>query len=194
VAYLRRDYAVAQSYLEESLKRFQEANLLSGVVTALNRLGDLARCLGDYEKADSLYREGFSLYHEMGDLDEIPSMLHNLGYIATHRNELQRALALFREALSIQHKMDNRAGVAECLMGIAGVFAKQDRAQTGTRLLGAAEALRASVGASLWPANCLEYDWIFTHLKESLDEQTFASAWTEGKALSVEQAIAEATS
>ncbi len=193
VAYLRRDYATAQSYLQDSLNRFQEANLLPGVVSALNRLGDLARYQGDYEKADEFYKESLSLYRDMGDLDEIPSMLHNLGYIATHRNELQRALALFREALSIQHKMDNRAGIAECLMGIAGVFAKQARAQTGTRLLGAAEALRASVGTSLWPANCLEYDRIVTCLKESLDEQTFSAAWAEGKSLTVEQAIAEAT-
>jgi tetratricopeptide (TPR) repeat protein len=173
------------------LNRFQEANLLPGVVSALNRLGDLARCRGDYEKADRLYQESFSLYHEMGDLDEIPSMLHNLGYTAQHRGELLKALALFKEALSIQQRMDNRAGIAECLMGIAGVLAEQGHLQTGTRLLGSAEALRASVGANLWPANCLEHDRILTHLKESLDERTFAAAWTEGQSLTIEQAIAE---
>jgi tetratricopeptide (TPR) repeat protein len=193
VAYLRRDYAVAQSRLEESLRLFQEANLLSGVVSTLNRLGDLARCQGDYEKADRLYQEGFSLYREMGDLDEIPSMLHNLGYIARHRGEPLKALSLFREALSIQNKMGNRAGIAECLMGIAGVLTDQRQVETGARLLGAAEALRVSAGVSLWPANCLEYDCILACLKKSLDEQALAAAWAEGQSLNLEQAIAEAT-
>jgi hypothetical protein len=127
----------------------------------------------------------------MGDLDEIPSMLHNLGYTAQHRGEPLKALELFREALSIQQKMDNRAGIAECLMGIAGVYAQQGQVQAGARLLGAAEALRASVGASLWPANGLEQDRILNQLKKSLDEQTFAAAWAEGQALTIEQAIAQ---
>jgi predicted ATPase/transcriptional regulator with XRE-family HTH domain len=192
VAYLRRDYVTAQSYLEESMNRFQEANLLPGFVSALNRLGDLARCQGDYERADQLYKESLSLYREMGDLDEIPSLLHNLAYTAQHRNDPHRARALFREALSIQQKMNNRAGVAECLMGIAGVLATLRHEKNGARLLGAAEALRVSVGASLWPANCLEYDCILTLLKESLDEQTFAAAWADGQSLTIEQAIAEA--
>ena len=193
VAYLKRDYTVAQSYLEESLKLFQEANLLPGVVSALNRLGDLARCQGDYQKAEQLYQQGLSLYREMGDLDEIPSMLHNLGYTAQHTNEPLKALALFREALFIQYKMGNRGGIAECLMGLAGVFAQQGQVKTGARLLGAAEALRVKVGSSLWPANCVECDRILACLKESLDEQAFAAAWNEGQSLTIEQAVAEAT-
>ena len=193
VAYLQRDYLTAQSYLEESMSLFQEANLLPGFVSALNRLGDLARCQDDYEKADQLYKESLSLYREMDDLDEIPSLLHNLGYTAQHRNESQRAMELFREALSIQHKMNNLAGVAECMMGIAGALATLGHARNGARLLSAAEALRVSVGANLWPANFLEYDRILTRLRESLDEQAFSVAWAEGQSLTIEQAIAQAT-
>jgi predicted ATPase/DNA-binding XRE family transcriptional regulator/Tfp pilus assembly protein PilF len=191
VAYLQGDYPTAQSRLEDSLVRFREANLLPGTVSALNRLGDLARCQGDFEKADRLYTDGLSLYREMGDLDEIPSMLHNLGYTALQRGDHAQAMALFKEALSIQHTMGNRAGIAECLMGIAGVLSAQGKAEAGARLLGAAEAMRESVGASLWPANRVEYDRILTRLKSALDEPAFAAAWSAGKALTLEQAIAE---
>jgi tetratricopeptide (TPR) repeat protein len=191
VAYLQGDYPTAQSRLEDSLVRFREANLLPGTVSALNRLGDLARCQGDYEKADGLYAEGLSLYREMGDLDEIPSMLHNLGYTALQRGDHAQAMALFKEALSIQYTMGNRAGIAECLMGIASVLSTQGKAEAGARLLGAAEAMRESVGASLWPANRMEYDRILTRLKSSLEEAAFAAAWSAGQALTTEQAIAE---
>jgi tetratricopeptide (TPR) repeat protein len=190
VSYLRWDYDTARSYLEDSLKRFQEANLLPGLVSALNRLGDLARCQGDYEKANQLYKESLSLYRDMGDLDEIPSMLHNLGYTAKRRNELQQALTYFRQALSIQSNTNNGAGIAECLMGIAGVFTERGQADIGARLLGAAEALRVTVGATRWPANCLEYDCIVARLQEALDEREFAVAWAEGQSMTLEQAIA----
>ena len=82
------------------------------------------------------------------------------------------ALALFREALFIQYKMGNRGGIAECLMGLAGVFAQQGQVQTGARLLGAAEALRVKVGSSLWPANCVECDRILACLKENRPKLT----------------------
>ncbi|HJR80925.1 MAG TPA: tetratricopeptide repeat protein [Anaerolineales bacterium] len=191
VAYLQGDYPTAHSRLEDSLLRFREANLLPGAVSALNRLGDLARCQGDYEKADRLYTEGLSLYREMGDLDEIPSMLHNLGYTAQQRGDYAEAMALFKEGLSIQYKMGNRAGIAECLMGIASVLSAQGKAEAAARLLGAAEAMRESAGASLWPANRVEYDRILTSLKSALDEPAFAAAWSAGQALNTEQAIAE---
>jgi predicted ATPase/transcriptional regulator with XRE-family HTH domain len=194
LAYLRRDFVRAQTYLEDSLIRFREANLLPGVVSALNRLGDLARCLGDYEKADRLYTEGLSLYREMGDLDEIPSMLHNLGYTAHYRGDYTRAMALFREGLSIQQKMGNQAGIAECLMGIAGVLTSQNQVENGARLFGAAEALRERVGASLWPANCNEYDRSLAHLRKSMEEVKLAQAWAQGRMLSSDQAVEEASS
>jgi tetratricopeptide (TPR) repeat protein len=189
LAYLRKDYDLAQSYLEDSLTRFRKADLIPGTVSALNRLGDLARCQGDYEKAGDLYTESMNLYREMGDLDEIPSMLHNLGYIARHRSEYTQAMALFREGLAIQQKMENQAGIAECLLGIAGVLSAQGQMEKGARLLGAAEGLRQSVGASLWPANQVEYDSILASLRASIDKTTLDAAWAAGRAMPIEQAI-----
>lgn len=192
VAYLQRDYAMARQYLEESLSRFQEAHLLPGMESVLNRLGDLARAEGDYENADELYQESLSLYREMGDLDEIPSILHNLAYTALHRSEPQKALALFQEALSIQDAMGNHAGIAECLMGIASVLTSSGQHERAARLLGAAEAVRVNAGASMWPADALEYDCMLSYLRAALDEETFAAAWSAGQVLSLEKAVADA--
>ena len=192
VAYLRNDYAAARSYLDESLTRFREATSVPGIESALNRLGDLARCQGDYDRAGQLYIESLTLFREMGDKDEIPSLLHNLGYVARHRADYLQALALFKEGLAIQWETGNQAGVAECLAGVAGVLAAQGQAERGARLFGAAEALRETVGAALWPANRIEHDRSLALLHESLDEATFAAAWAAGRMMSTERAIAEA--
>jgi predicted ATPase/transcriptional regulator with XRE-family HTH domain/Tfp pilus assembly protein PilF len=189
LAYLRNDYAAARSYLEESLIRFREAASVPGIESALNRLGDLARCQGDYDQAGQLYTESLALYREMGDKDEIPSLLHNLGYVAHHRGDYAKAISYFRQGLMIHQEVGNQAGIAECLTGIAGALIGHGEAERGARLLGAAEVLRESVGATMWPANRIEYDRILARLHEVLDEATVAVLWTEGRAMSMPEAI-----
>ena len=187
VAYLQNDFATARSYLEESLIRFREAASIPGVESALNRLGDLARCQGDYDQAGQLYIESLKLYREMGDKDEIPSLLHNLGYVALHREDDVKAITFFREGLVIHQEVGNQAGIAECLTGIAGALIGQGEAERGARLLGAAEVLRESVGATLWPANRIEYERILARLRKALDEATLAAAWATGRAMSMQE-------
>lgn len=189
LAYLQNDYATARAYLEESLMRFEEEASASGIESALNRLGDLARCQGDYDRAGQLYLESLKLYREMGDKDEIPSLLHNLGCVAHYRRDYRKAISFFREGLAIHQEVGNQAGIAECITGIAGVLIGQGEAERGARLLGAAEVLRESVGATLWPANRLEYDRIISRLHKVLDETTLAAAWAAGRAMSMLEAL-----
>jgi len=192
VAYLRNDYAAARPYLEESLARFRRAASVPGVVSALNRLGDLARCQGDYAQAEMLYAECLALYRALGDKDEFPSLLHNLAYAVLYRADYLQAMALFKEGLAIQREMGNQAGIAECLAGVAGVLAAQGQVARGARLFAAAEALRETAGAALWPANRIEYDRSLALLHESLDEATFATAWAAGRSVPTDRAITEA--
>jgi tetratricopeptide (TPR) repeat protein len=192
IAYLQKDFGAARANLEESLAKSRAANSLPGIEAALNRLGDLARCEGDYVTAERLYSECLEVYRGMGDQDEIPSLLHNLGWVAQHRGDYAQALVLFREGLAIQQENDNRGGIAECLAGIAGVFAAQGRAWQGARLFAAAEAQRQAACASIWPANQIEYERHLTRLLQVLDTETLGAAWTEGQSMTLERAIAAA--
>lgn len=193
VAYLQNNYASAQTYLDESLILFREAGFVPGIESSLNRLGDLARCQGDYARAGQLYEESLSLFQDMDDKDEVASLLHNLGCVALQRGDQQRALRFFRDGLALQHEMGNQAGIAECLAGVASVLVIQGQAEEGARLLGAAEALRESVDAVLWPANRMEYDRILSQLRSSMDEVALRAAWTAGRDLSIQQAIRQAS-
>lgn len=192
MAYLRNDHAATRSYLEESLARFRQAASVPGVVSALNRLGDLARYQGDYTQAEMLYAECIALYRDVGDRDEFPGLLHNLAYAVQHRGDYVEAINLFREGLMIQQEIDNQAGIAKCVTGIAGSLIGQGEVERGARLLGAAEVLRESVGATLWPANRLEYDRNLACLHDALDETTLATAWTIGRAMTLQETIVDA--
>jgi non-specific serine/threonine protein kinase len=189
LAYLQEDYAKARSFFEESLALYQEMAIREGLARSFNRLGDLARCQGDDDRAEALYLESLTLYQQIGLKPFIAGALHNLGYIAQHRKDYTQAMTHFHESLRLFQDIGDKKGVAECLMGLAGIIGNQGQLEPAARLFGAAEALRESVGAILWPANRIEYQRSLAALRAQLDEDALAAAWAEGRALSMENAI-----
>ena len=112
--------------------------------------------------------------------------------MALARGEYERAGGLYRESLALQREVGEKRDIAECLEGLAGVAGEQGRAERATRLLGAAEALREEVGAPLPPADRARYERSVAAVRAGLDEETFESAWAQGRAMPLEQAVAYA--
>ena len=188
-AYLQEDYATARSFVEESLALAQEAATRDAIAECLNRLGDLARCEGNDTQAEALYTESWNLFQQIGLKPHLAGTLHNLGYIALHRGDYGQAAARFTESLNLLQDIGDRKGMAECLMGLAGLASVQNDPQRAARLFGAAEALREALGATLWPANRLEYERNLASLRAQLDEDALAHAWAEGRQMALTEAI-----
>jgi hypothetical protein len=55
--------------------------------------------------------------------------------------------------------------------------------------LGAADALRASIGSIIDPVDQIEHEGRRRSLLAELGEERFAAMWEEGRALTVEQAV-----
>jgi non-specific serine/threonine protein kinase len=119
----------------------------------------------------------------------VPSLLHNLGYLALRRGDSRRALRFFRESLELFRGQGDQRGIADCLIGVAGVLGTLNQPEHATRLFGAAEALRQAIGASVWPANVADYECNLRMVRDQLDEATFAAAWATGRALPLQEAI-----
>ncbi len=68
----------------------------------------------------------------------------------------------------------------------------QGQAEKAVRLFGAGAALRASIGSVIDPADQPEYESKITSLRAKLGEERFAAVWDEGRALTLEQAVAYA--
>jgi hypothetical protein len=83
--------------------------------------------------------------------------------------------------------------VLQALEGVAGVAGAQGQPARAARLFGATDALRAALGLPVRPADRRHYDRDVSAVRAALGAETFAAAWAAGRALSLEQAIAEAT-
>lgn len=81
---------------------------------------------------------------------------------------------------------------AYCLAGLAGIAGAHRQPERAARLFSAAEALRESAGLPLPRVQRTDYDRDVAAARAQLDEAAFAVAWATGRALTLEEAIAEA--
>jgi len=64
-------------------------------------------------------------------------------------------------------------------------------AARAAQIFGAAEALRTVHGLVIWPERRADYDHAVAGARTQLDDDAFDAAWAAGRAMSLEQAIAE---
>jgi hypothetical protein len=88
--------------------------------------------------------------------------------------------------------MEDRRGIARCLQGLARMAVAHGQGARAARLFGAAEALREAMGIQLSCEEQEECERDFSIARSGLGESAFAAAWVEGRAMPVEQVVADA--
>ncbi|MDQ5853342.1 MAG: tetratricopeptide repeat protein, partial [Chloroflexota bacterium] len=188
------DLRRARALYEEALALFRALGDAMGVAWSLTALGEVARLEGDYAAAGTYYAESLALGRELGHKRFVGDALHNLGYVAHRQGHHAQAAAYFLESLALFQELEHKTSIINCLAGLAAVavVAAQQPAtvRRAVQLFGAAEALREGLGVSLQPADRVEWDRSVAAARAALDEATFAAAWAEGRAMTLEQAIA----
>jgi tetratricopeptide (TPR) repeat protein len=192
MAMMRGEYRHASALCNAGLTLQQECNDTDGVARSLMFLGELARLQGDYAQALAHYTVSLTLYREVRNTRRIGMALANLGKVAQHYGDYEQAGHLYQESLVLQCKRGEQRLIAFGLVALASVAVAQRHAGRAARLFGTAEALFQILSARMDPIDRADYDCDVAALRAQLDEATFAAAWAEGRAMKLEQAIAEA--
>jgi non-specific serine/threonine protein kinase len=158
----------------------------------LINLGRIANAQGDYARALTLFEETLALFREIENSDGVAQVLLELGRVARAQGDVAPAAAHFTESLALCRAVENARDMAFCLEGLAGLNAVGGHPERATRLVGAAEALREVIGTPLPLVLRADYERDVTAARAQLDTATFAAAWAAGRALTLEEAIAEA--
>jgi predicted ATPase/class 3 adenylate cyclase len=188
-----KDYAKAQALQAESLSLMRELGNTRGIAYALFSLGALAFQQGDLDAAGLRYEESLSLMRQIEDRRGIGGVVLSLGFMAQHQGDTSQAMARFHLGLALGQELGIKDQIANCLVGLAGVAAANGKSERATRLLGASKALLDAIGVTFEPITQAEYDRSVVMTGTHLDEVTFAAAWVAGQALTLEQAIVEAS-
>lgn len=162
----------------------------------LNFLALAALEAGDDEQAISLAGTGLELYRRLEDAQGIAISLAALGMAALKAGDPARASGYFEEVLRMLRRMGDKMGIAYCLLGLGGVAGEQARPDRAARLWGAAESLREAIGMGLSPFDRSQtrYEERLSAAYSLMDEESWEAAWSEGRAMSPEEAIEYALS
>jgi predicted ATPase len=182
----------AITHAEEGLRLFRKQNHKLGISNGLNMLGELARLDGDYARAGRLYDECLALSREMGDRQREAMILGNLSYVAYHQGDFNRAIEYCKKGVVSINLLQIEYANALALAIIAGPIGAKGESERAARLLAASEIQLEAMGASAQPADKFEVDQFKDAVREQLGETEFNKAWVDGRAMTMEQALAEA--
>jgi predicted ATPase/DNA-binding XRE family transcriptional regulator len=182
----------ATAKFEESLAICQDLENAEGVALSLLYLGRAAHMRGEDARSNTLLQESLALFKDLGDSRGVAEVLLELGRVAHAQGNDTRAVSLCRESLILSRNLDDKSHMAFCLAALAGVIQSAGQATRAARLFGAAEMLLQSLDAVLDPTGRLVYDSDLAATRLQLGEAAFEEARAEGRAMTIEQAVAHA--
>jgi predicted ATPase/DNA-binding XRE family transcriptional regulator len=186
---------------EQAVRLLQESHSLYGSVgdeqgcaQALVFLGGipLGRC--EVERAEEYFERGLQLARRSGNPLSMYVALYHMALAAHGKEEYSRAGRYYAEALMVGKLTKDRTHVALAIVGLAECSAMQGNPERAARLYGAADAVFRSVGMSFHPlhASSSFHERHLDLTRENLDPETFEAARAAGRAMTLEEAVAEA--
>jgi transcriptional regulator with XRE-family HTH domain len=192
VSLARDDVAAALSSLEEALvlaRGLEEPWLLA---TSLLNVG-IAK-IAARESADARTRIGEALrgYTELGDERFRARSLGYLGLAALVDGDPERGEALYAQSLTVFGTLGEAKGTADALTGLATAAVIAGLPGRAAQLGGAAERLRESFAGRALPVEQRLAETVLARAKKEAGDADWDAAWTSGRALREDEAIAVA--
>ena len=138
----------------------------------------------------SYYHEVLLLTEKTGD-NFLKLWIHvHIGYAFLHQGNIQQARALFVDSIHNTYTAGLTGILVFAVEGIASLYVDQNQLKRATQLFAWTDAMREELGDHRPPVEqkSVESDLAVIHSK--LDKSEFASISEEGRAMTVEQAVA----
>ncbi len=184
--------AHAVAFAEEGLARFQQLDDAWGSAFALVGLGLTHAIMGDDTTARPYTEAGQQAFRIVGDRWWAAIATSHLGSFAFHDADYGLAGRYWRETLPIFMEFGDKHHFAYGLSFVSTLLLMDGDAVGAARLLGAEEIMRQAYAVPRMPLYATSYQKHIAAVQLVLGEAKFATAWAEGRALSVDQAMAEA--
>jgi predicted ATPase/class 3 adenylate cyclase len=181
----------ARKLFIESRQMFEQLGNTRGVADALSFLSNFTRYDGDLSLARSQAEKSLHMHQEIGDLFGLMDSLHELGRAALEMGDLDVARSCFIESLDVLAPLGYRTLVAIVIDHLAAEAIKRGRPLRALRLGGASEALKEAAGGRA-PPEFMDLPDPREVVRPSLSDEQIASAWEEGRAMRLHEAVAYA--
>ncbi|MFI2478798.1 ATP-binding protein, partial [Nocardia xishanensis] len=189
----RGELAAASASLEQAAEVFSSDQGGYLYVAALTVLGWVHEKAGDTERAMEYYRQVLSVTEACGESLFRSTALWGMGIAAWQQGERSTAIELLENALQINRRMGSPVNAALGLEALAWIAGDAGEAERAAVLLGAAEGLWRAMGnpASIFPMPRY-HDECERRARAALGARRFGSAFRQGQAMSMEEAVSYA--
>jgi non-specific serine/threonine protein kinase len=198
--YLLADYATAWTLLEESQTMARDRLETTDASTQANFRfmwpfvgGQIALHEGRYELARTLFSEALDKTDRSSEGLETAYVLMNLGTAAREQGFHDEAHGFLQGGLRIAWTHGDKTLLARSLEGCSGLASALGQHERALRIGAAAAALQAVIGAPLGPAWGRMVDRWLVVSRAALSEAAASAAWSQGYALTLDIAVAEAS-
>jgi predicted ATPase/DNA-binding CsgD family transcriptional regulator len=191
VAVNQGEYAKALALSEEGLILSQNAGEKRHIAFALLIKGFIAFFQEENTLANSFFKEAHALSREIGNQWGASLGLCGLGGVALRQGDDARAHVLYEESIMLLKGENHPSVIALCLEGLGGAAMTQSLSRWAAQLWGAAERLRET---RMLPMPSVirhkMHEPVVAMARDQLGEEAFARAWSQGRAMTLEQVLA----
>ena len=165
--------------------------MVHNLAVAYNNLGIVLKHQGNYRQAIAMHQQTLTFRRAQGDLMRLASTLRELGDLMTLTGQLDEAQRFFAESLTIRRNLDDRRGVWLVLSGVGRLMLARRCWSDCARLCGAILDAGQQIGFTMPPEERRVLEDDIRQLRQQLGEAEFATAWTAGQQLGLDQAAGE---
>ena len=186
--------AAATTWFTEALALWRDLGDGWGEAWTLAYLGLVDLLQGRQTAAEARLTESLTIARATGDRVPIVEALFYLGQAARTRGDLAAAAPLLAEGLGLAVEVGEPEITAYYVRGLAEVVAARGKSVQAARMLGAAEAA-LEISSAPWYLDELDRPLrarVLAALKSELGDQALAGAWSQGRAMRLEHAVASA--
>jgi predicted ATPase/DNA-binding SARP family transcriptional activator len=189
-SWLQRNFGRAAEEAGTALAKFRELGDIEGAAWSLISLGTVARYQGDVEGASVLLTESLALSEGIGFREGIAWSVEQLGLLAALDGD-PAAISLLRRSLELHSELRDRWRMSSVLEDLAAIALAQGNARQAARLLGAAEALRETIGTVIAPCERLQHNQTTAAVRTALGDEAFDAALRQGQLASMDELTAD---
>jgi tetratricopeptide (TPR) repeat protein len=159
---------------------------------------DCLGLIGNHELREGAPQEGLAMveealdiYRELGNRFAVADSLSGIGSAYRLVGDGEAACDAHRQALEIFVEVGNPTGIAMVFEEMAMVETMDGRHERALRLAGAASALKEEIGGGA-PEELMKSEEGLSASRTSLDPETAERAWSEGRQMGTDKAVAYA--
>ncbi len=186
------DYPLARKRLNEALTLSVNAGDKERTSAVLGGLAEVDLREGRYESATKLIEESLVIRREAGNKWALGVALGIWAWIAVLQHDWDSAFARLKESAAVRAEIGDKGGLVWCLEKLAQVALGKEDVEKAVEIFSAAESIRAAVASTMEPFDQSEYERNIVLLHENMGEEEFKKAWDQGRAMTLEQAVAYA--